>query len=91
MDSFLAEFLHGNKTKERNLLSACCAIFCITTLLVSLVETRWFYLSGGGCNVNYIGVAHFLASGRLEYQMEISKVTRTEIIVYNFILPNGLG
>ena len=85
-------FLFSNmKKRERNLLSACCAVFSIAILSVSLVETRWFYLSGGGCNVNYIGVAHFFAPGRLEYQMEISKITKNEIIVYNFILPNGLG
>ena len=58
---------------------------------MSLVETRWFYLNGGGCNVNYIGVAHFFAPGRLEYQVETSKITKSEILVYNFILPNGLG
>lgn len=59
---------------------------------MSLVEIRWFYLNGGGCNVNYIGVAHFFAPGRLEYQFELSKVDRSkEITVYKFILPNGLG
>jgi hypothetical protein len=79
------------KKRERNLLSACCAVFTIAILSVSLVETRWFYLNGGGCNVNYIGVAHFFAPGRLESQMELSKITKTEIILYNFILPNGVG
>lgn len=79
------------KRKERNLLSACCAVFSIAVLAVSLVETRWFYLNGGGCNVNYIGLAHFFAPGRLEYQLEMSKVVKNQIIVYNFILPNGLG
>jgi hypothetical protein len=79
------------KKRERNLLAACCSIFCIAVLGVSLIETRWFYLNGGGCNLNYIGVAHFFAPGRLEYQLEYSKVTKNEILVYNFILPNGLG
>ena len=77
------------KKRERNLLSACCSVFCITILAVSLVETRWFYLNGGGCNVNYLGVAHFFSPGRLEYQIELSRVTKSEIIVYNFVLPNG--
>ena len=79
------------KKRERNLLSACCAVFTIAILSVSLVETRWFYLNGGGCNVNYIGVAHFFAPGRLESQVELSKVTKTDITMYNFILPNGVG
>lgn len=78
------------KKRERNLLSACCAVFSIAILSVSLVETRWFYLNGGGCNVNYIGLAHFFAPGRLEYQIEMSKVNKNEILVYSFILPNGL-
>jgi hypothetical protein len=77
------------KKRERNLLSACCSVFCITILAVSLVETRWFYLNGGGCNVNYLGVGLFFSPGRLEYQIELSKVTKSEIIVYNFVLPNG--
>ena len=58
---------------------------------MSLVEIRWFYLEGGGCNVNYVGVAHFFAPGRLEYQFESSKVYNKEIEVYRFFLPNGLG
>lgn len=81
----------NSKRIERNLLSASCAVFCIAILAVSLVETRWFYLNGGGCNVNYLGVAHFFAPGRLELQIEMSKVTKNEITVYSFILPNGLG
>ena len=85
-------FLYNNiKKRERNLLSACCAVFTIAILSVSLVETRWFYLSGGGCNVNYIGVAHFFAPGRLESQREMSKVIKSEITIYNFVLPNGIG
>ena len=83
--------LFNSKRVERNLLSASCAVFCIAILAVSLVETRWFYLNGGGCNVNYLGVAHFFAPGRLELQIEMSKVTKNEITVYSFILPNGLG
>lgn len=84
--------LFSAKRTERNILSASCAVFCISILAVSLVEIRWFYLNGGGCNVNYIGVAHFFAPGRLEYQFELSKVDRSkEITVYKFILPNGLG
>lgn len=83
--------LFSSKRAERNILSASCAVFCIAILAVSLVEIRWFYLNGGGCNVNYIGVAHFFAPGRLEYQLEMSKVDRSrEITVYKFILPNGL-
>jgi hypothetical protein len=85
------DLFSGFKKRERNLLSACCAIFCIAILAVSLVETRWFYLNGGGCNVNYLGVAHFFAPGRLEYQREINKVFNKEILVYSFILPNGFG
>lgn len=80
----------GGKRRERNLLAACCSIFCIAVLCVSLVETRWFYLNGGGCNVNYIGVAHFFAPSPLDYQLEYSKVTKGEILVYTFVLPNGL-
>ena len=79
------------KKRERNIMSACCAIFTIAILSVSLIETRWFYLSGGGCNVNYIGVAHFFAPGRLESQVELSKITKTDIVMYNFVLPNGIG
>lgn len=82
--------LFSSKRAERNILSASCAVFCIAILAVSLVEIRWFYLNGGGCNVNYVGVAHFFAPGRLEFQLEMSKVTRNEITVYKFILPNGL-
>lgn len=83
--------LFNTKRAERNILSASCAVFCIAILAVSLVEIRWFHLDGGGCNVNYIGVAHFFAPGRLEYQLEMSKVDRSkEITVYKFILPNGL-
>jgi hypothetical protein len=78
--------------RERNLLSACCSIFCIAILAVSLVETRWFYLNGGGCNVNYLGVAHFFAPGRLEYQIDRSKVSKdVDIVVYNFYMSNGFG
>jgi hypothetical protein len=79
------------KKRERNIMSACCAVFTIAILSVSLIETRWFYLSGGGCNVNYIGVAHFFAPGRLESQVELSKITKTDIVMYNFVLPNGIG
>lgn len=83
--------LFSSKRAERNILSASCAVFCIAILAVSLVEIRWFHLDGGGCNVNYIGVAHFFAPGRLEYQLEMSKVDRSkELTVYKFILPNGL-
>lgn len=85
------DFFSVLKKRERNLLSAVCAVFCIAVLSVSLVETRWFFLNGGGCNINYVGVAHFFAPGRLEYQIEISKMTKSEILVYNFVLPNGLG
>jgi len=83
--------LFDGKQAERNILSATCAVFCIAILAVSLVEIRWFYLEGGGCNVNYIGVAHFFAPGRLEYQLESSKIYNREIETYRFILPNGLG
>lgn len=82
--------LFDAKRAERNILSATCAVICIAILAVSLVEIRWFYLDGGGCNVNYIGVAHFFAPGRLEYQIEQSKVNKRDIAVYKFILPNGL-
>ena len=81
----------NSKRNERNILSASCAIFCIAILAVSLVEIRWFYMNGGGCNVNYVGVAHFFAPGHLEYQFETSKVTKSEITVYTYILSNGLG
>ena len=83
--------LDANKKSERNLLSACCAVFCVAVLAVSLVETRWFYLNGGGCNLNHIGVADFFAPGRLEYTYEPSQVEKTQIPVYSFILPNGAG
>lgn len=83
-------FANGKK-RERNLLAACCSIFCIAVLGVSLIETRWFYMNGGGCNLNYIGVAHFFAPGRLEMSREFSKITKSEIDVYHFILPNGIG
>ncbi len=83
--------LFDGKQAERNILSATCAVFCIAILAVSLVEIRWFYLDGGGCNVNYLGVAHFFAPGRLEFQFESSKISNREIEVYRFILPNGLG
>lgn len=83
--------LYSLKRSERNILSASCAVFCIAILAVSLVEIRWFYLNGGGCNVNYLGVAHFFAPGRLEYKLEMSKVDKKQITVYKFILPNGQG
>jgi hypothetical protein len=57
---------------------------------VSLIEIRWFYLNGGGCNVNYLGAAHFFSPGRLQYQLELSKVTKSEVRVYTFTLSNGL-
>ena len=80
----------NHKKNERNLLSASCSIFCIAILAVSLIEIRWFYLNGGGCNVNYIGAAHFFSPGRLEYQIELSKLTKTEIRIYTFVLSNGI-
>lgn len=79
------------KRRERNLLSACCAIFCVAILAVSLVETRWFYLNGGGCNVNHLGVALFFAPGRLETHREFSKINNREITVVNYVLPSGFG
>lgn len=82
--------LFDAKQAERNILSATCAVFCIAVLAVSLVEIRWFYLSGGGCNVNYVGVAHFFAPGRLESQLESSRIYKKDIEVYRFFLPNGL-
>ena len=91
LNTNLYDLFSGYKKRERNLLAACCSVFCITILAVSLVETRWFYLNGGGCNLNYIGVAYFFSPGRLEYQIELSRVTKNEIIVYQFTLPNGLG
>lgn len=86
----LSYLFNNIKKRERNFLSACCSVFSIAILSVSLVETRWFYLNGGGCNVNYVGVAHFFAPGRLEYQREMSRITNSEIIMFNFVLPNGL-
>ncbi len=90
-NSSLSVNIFNSKRNERNILSASCAVFCIAILAVSLVEIRWFYVNGGGCNVNYVGVAHFFAPGRLEYQFEMSKVTKNEISVYTFSLPNGLS
>ncbi|CAF0990193.1 unnamed protein product [Brachionus calyciflorus] len=84
------DFFSNFKKRERNFLSAICAIFCISILSVSLVDTRWFFMQGGGCNLNYVGVAHFFAPGRLEYSVETSKISKNEILVYNFILPNGI-
>jgi hypothetical protein len=84
-------FSQANKKNERNLLSACCAILSIAILAVSLIEVRWFYLNGGGCNVNYIGVAHFIAPGRLDSRLEMSKVTKSDMVVYTFVLSNGFG
>jgi hypothetical protein len=81
---------NGQKKTERNLLAATCSIFCIAILAVSLIEIRWFYLNGGGCNVNYLGAAHFFSPGRLQYQLELSKVTKSEVRVYTFTLSNGL-
>jgi hypothetical protein len=81
---------NNNKHSERNLLSASCSIFCIAILAVSLIEIRWFYLNGGGCNVNYLGAAHFFSPSRLEYQLEMSKITKTEYRAYTFYLSNGL-
>jgi hypothetical protein len=63
----------------------------IAILAVSLIEVRWFYLNGGGCNVNYIGVAHFIAPGRLDSRLEMSKVTKSDMVVYTFVLSNGFG
>lgn len=82
--------ISSQKKTERNLMSATCSIFCIAILAVSLIEIRWFYLNGGGCNVNYLGAAHFFSPGRLQYQIEMSKVTKSEIRVYTFILSNGI-
>lgn len=85
------EYFSLYKKRERNFLSAICAIFAISTLSVSLVDTRWFFLQGGGCNLNYIGVAHFFAPGRLECHIETSKISKNNILIYNFYLPNGIG
>lgn len=85
------EYFSMYKKRERNFLSAICAIFVISILSVSLVDTRWFFLQGGGCNLNYIGVAHFFAPGRLECHIETSKISKNNIIISNFFLPNGLG
>jgi hypothetical protein len=79
------------KKRERNFLSAFCSIFCIAVLTVSLAETRWFYLNGGGCNVNYLGVSYFFVPGLMETRVEASKVSKFDINVYNFILPNGFS
>lgn len=84
-----ASSLGSLKRRERNLLAACCSIFCIAILGLSLVETRWFYLNGGGCNVNYIGVAYFFAPGPLQTTLEYSKVAKADIVVYTFVLPSG--
>jgi hypothetical protein len=81
----------NGKHSERNLLSAFCAVFCIAILAVSLLETRWFFLNGGGCNTNYIGVSHFFAPGRLDIYIEKNRATNTDYFVYKFILPNGEG
>jgi len=77
------------KKRERNFLAAFCSIFCIAVLTVSLAETRWFFLNGGGCNVNYLGVSYFFVPGLMESRVEASKVSKFDINVYNFILPNG--
>jgi hypothetical protein len=39
----LSYLFNNIKKRERNLLSACCAVFSIAILSVSLVETRWFF------------------------------------------------
>ena len=77
------------KRTERNYLSAFCSIFCIAVLIVSLIETRWFYLNGGGCNLNHLGVSYFFSYGRLETHIEQSRVTKFDINVNYYILKNG--
>lgn len=77
------------KKTERNYLSAFCSIFCIAVLIVSLIETRWFYLNGGGCNLNYLGVSYFFSFGRLETHTEQSRISKYDISVSNYVLKNG--
>lgn len=77
------------KKTERNYLSAFCSIFCIAVLIVSLIETRWFYLNGGGCNLNYLGVSYFFSFGRLETRNEPSRISKYDISVSNYVLKNG--
>ena len=77
------------KKTERNYLSAFCSIFCIAVLIVSLIETRWFYLNGGGCNLNYLGVSYFFSFGRLETHVEQSRIAKYDINVSNYVLKSG--
>jgi hypothetical protein len=92
LQQYQPRFLAFYKKSERNFLSAFCSFLSIVILTISLAETRWFYLNGGGCNVNYIGVRHFFVPGILEISHEPSRVmSKTEVFEINFIMSNGQG
>ena len=55
----------NNVNKERNYLSAACSMFALATLIVSLADRRWFWLTGGLCNAKYIGLNMFFTIGKL--------------------------
>lgn len=52
--------------RERNLPAAILSIIVIATLSTALVHPRWFYLQGGGCGHNYLGVQQFFYVGYFE-------------------------
>jgi hypothetical protein len=76
--------IRPHKITERNYLSAFCSIFCIAVLIVSLIEVRWFYLNGGGCNINHLGVSYFFSFGRLDTHIEQSRIAKYDININDY-------
>lgn len=54
------------KERERNIPAAILSIIVIATLSTALAQPRWFYLKGGGCSRQFIGVQDFFYMGYFE-------------------------
>ncbi|XP_067126468.1 transmembrane protein 127-like [Centruroides vittatus] len=54
------------KERERNIPAAILSIIVIATLSTALAQPKWFYLKGGGCTHEYIGVQEFFYMGYFE-------------------------
>ncbi|XP_070540034.1 transmembrane protein 127-like [Ptychodera flava] len=51
------------KHRERNIAAAILGMVVIATLATALAEPRWFYLHGGTCDHEYIGLYMFFNVG----------------------------
>lgn len=49
----------SNKERERNLVSSVLCMLVIALLATALAQPNWFYLRGGACPHNYLGVYEF--------------------------------